>query len=61
MHMYRFYYLGSDGHIAGAPVVVEFPDDRVAIEAAEALLDRRAIDVWELARVVVRLEPKQPG
>ena len=59
MRAYRFYFLNSDGHIAGPPTVAEFEDDRRAIEAAEALLDRKAIEVWELARVVIRLEPKQ--
>jgi hypothetical protein len=60
MTPYRFYLFESDGHIAGPPRVVEFPDDRAAIQAAEALLDGKAIEVWDRARVVIRLEPKQP-
>jgi hypothetical protein len=55
MPAYRFYYVDSVGHIAEPPIVAEFPDDRGAIEAAKALLDRKTIEV---ARVIIRLEPK---
>ena len=58
MAAYRFYSLDPDGHISGPPTVVEFPDDSAAIEAAEALVNGKAIEVWELARIVIRLEPK---
>ncbi len=59
MPAYRFYYINSDGHIAGPPPVVVFADDRAAIKAAEALLDDKAIEVWDRDRVVIRLEPKR--
>jgi hypothetical protein len=58
MTAYRFYSLDSDGHIAEPPTVAEFPDDRAAIEAAKALLNGKAIEVWEMARVVIRLAPR---
>ena len=58
MTAYRFYALESDGHISGPPHVAEFPDDRAAIEAAQVLLNGKAIEVWEGARVVIKLWPK---
>ena len=39
MTLYRFYCLGPDGHITEPPTVPDFPDDRAAIEAAEALVE----------------------
>lgn len=59
MPAYRFYYINPDGHIAGPPTVAVFTDDRAAIEAAEALLGDKSIEVWEAARVVIRLAPKR--
>ncbi len=47
MTAYRFYYVGSDGHISMPPSVAEFPDDHDAIEAAQALVDGKAIEVWD--------------
>lgn len=42
-------------------MVIECPDDQAAIEAAEGMLDGKAIEVWEAARVVIPLEPKRQG
>jgi hypothetical protein len=58
MPAYRFYYADSVGHIADPPIVAEFPNDFVAIQAAKALRGDKAIEVWHLARVVIRLKPK---
>jgi hypothetical protein len=60
MTAYRFYFLDSAGHVAGPPDIVECADDRAAIEAAKALVNGKAIEVWEMARIVIRLEPKRP-
>ena len=59
MPLYRFYYVNSDGHITEPPRIADFRGDRAAIEAAEALLDDKAIEVWDRDRVVIRLEPKR--
>lgn len=59
MTAYRLYFVGSDGHIAGPPEVVECADDQAAIEAAKQLLDGKAIEVWDKARIVIRLDPKR--
>jgi hypothetical protein len=61
MRLYRFYYVNSDGHITEPPRIADFPDDQTAIEAAEALLNDKAIEVWDGGRVVIRLEPKGTG
>jgi hypothetical protein len=54
MPAYRFYYMDSVGHFAEPPIVAEFPNDRGAIEAAKALLDRKSIEV---VRIIIRLDP----
>ena len=58
MPTYRFYFIELDGHIAEPPTVADFPNDHLAVESAQAILDRKVIEVWKLARVVARLEPK---
>jgi hypothetical protein len=58
MPLYRFYYMNSDGHITVPPRVADYPDDRAAIKAAEALVADKAIEVWDGGRVIIRLEPK---
>jgi hypothetical protein len=60
MPVYRFYFLDSDGYFVDPAIVVEFPNDRRAIQAAQELLDQKAVEVWHLARVVIRLYPKHP-
>jgi hypothetical protein len=61
MPHYRLYTLRADGHIAGLPAVIECPDDPAAVQEAKKILDGRAIEVWDRARMVIRLEPKHPG
>ena len=60
MPVYRFYYLDSAGHIAGPPTIGDFADDRAAGEAAKALVNEKAIEIWEGPRVVARIAPKHP-
>jgi hypothetical protein len=59
MTAYRCYCVDSDGHIGGPPAIVECADDRAAIEAAKALVNGRAIEVWDRMRRVIRLEPQR--
>lgn len=60
MLAYRIYWL-EGGHIIGPPMIIECQDDHAAIEHAESVLDAKALEVWEHARMVARLEPKHPG
>jgi hypothetical protein len=58
MPTYRFYTLQPDGHIAAPPRIVELSDDAAAIKYAEHCLDGSAIEVWQHARQVTRLDPR---
>jgi hypothetical protein len=59
MAAYRFYVLGSDGHVVAPPKVVECPDDVAAIQQGRRYLDGKAIEVWQEARLIVKLEPDE--
>jgi hypothetical protein len=56
MPVYRFSWIQTA--TLSPAIVVEFPNDRRAIQASQALLDQKAVEVWHLARVVIRLYPK---
>jgi hypothetical protein len=60
MPLYRFYYVNLDGHITEPPRIVDFPNDRAAINAAEALVNDKVVEIWAGPRVVIRLAPKPP-
>lgn len=57
MPAYRIYVVTKDGHIAQPPTVIECADDEAVLARAKRLLDDSAIEVWEHARLVHRLEP----
>ena len=59
MAHYRIYVLDSGDHISEPPEEVECADDQAAIERAQSLLNGRAIEVWEGARCVARLESNE--
>jgi hypothetical protein len=59
MPLYRFYSIGADDQITGPPAIADLADDRSAIVAAEALLNGKAIEIWDGSRVVIRLAPKR--
>jgi hypothetical protein len=54
---YRFYTLKRTNEIAGPPGILQCADDREAIIAARKLLDSHDIEIWQGARVVIRLQP----
>jgi hypothetical protein len=58
MPHYRLYTIGADGHIEGPPAEIDCPDDPAAVQEANKVLDGQAIEVWQKARLVIRLEPK---
>jgi hypothetical protein len=53
---YRLYTLKNDGHIAGPPKILQCADDQEAIAEAKKLLDGLDIEIWQGARVVIRLK-----
>ena len=53
---YRIYSF-VDGHrIAGPSTEIECDSDEEAITAAKALLDNLDLEVWQEARIVIRLK-----
>jgi hypothetical protein len=57
MPAYRIYFFGKDGHVDGAPTVIDGPDDEAVIEKAKHLRSRRRpVEIWALGRFVARLE-----
>jgi regulator of RNase E activity RraA len=60
MHEYRIYILDENGRIAGPATTLECVDDRAAVAQAQQQLNGRALEVWNGARKVVRLDPVHP-
>ena len=56
---YRLYVLSDDGHITQPPKVINCPDDAAAVARAKQLLDGHAIEIWQAARHLGRLDPGQ--
>ena len=59
MDAYRFYVVDSKGRVFQPPRIANCKDDAHAIRYARLFLDRQAIEIWEGARRVMRLEPKK--
>jgi hypothetical protein len=57
MPTYRVYLIGRDQHIAGPPKVFECSDDDEVVYKAKQILDGHALEIWDGARHVGRLEP----
>ena len=55
---YRFYTLTEEGHIARPPGLYWLPDDAAAVKRAKLIINESPIEVWQGARVVVRLVPE---
>jgi hypothetical protein len=60
MPLYRFYTIGEDGHIVGMPAAIECPDDDAAVEEAKRRIHAHAIEIWDLARRVARVDLQWP-
>ncbi len=58
MAEYRAYLIGDDGHFQSVRVL-ECPNDAKAIAQAKKLLDGADIELWQLERMVCRLDHKQ--
>ena len=57
MPEYRLYFLNPDGHIIRR-VEFEAPNDEQALAHAKRFADGKALEVWQRARKVGRLEPQ---
>jgi hypothetical protein len=57
MAEYCIYTLRDCNTIASTPKDIECASDKEAIEEAYALLDGHDVEVWQGARVVIRLKP----
>jgi hypothetical protein len=58
MPQYKFYFLDERGHAFRAQDHL-LPDDLTALESAKVLCVRNAIEIWQSARQVARVEPEQ--
>ena len=61
MATYRVFVFGSDDHIVRADVI-DCQTDREALSVAPSIGgDHKAVEVWELARRVGRVDPPHAG
>ncbi len=58
MSVYKVYVLGGDGRVDAPPHVIECDDDGEAIRQARRYAVGTAIEVWQDATLVARLDPK---
>ena len=56
---YRIYFLGANGRISRA-VAFDCENDAAAIEVAREYSHEHAMELWQQARMVERLERKPP-
>ena len=54
---YRIYRVDEEGHIKGLAHEVTCDTDEQAVELARQYIDGLAIEVWNRARLVKRLDP----
>jgi hypothetical protein len=55
MAVYRFYIIGSDGHLIRS-VRCDCPNDSTAIKQAEHMLDGFSVELWHLERRIGRFD-----
>lgn len=55
---YRAYRVSAGQHISASPVIIEAFDDEDAIAQASKLVDGVGIELWDRARCVIVLPPK---
>ena len=56
MQGYRAYIMGPDGHIQDM-VVIHSETEEKAKERARQLVDGHAVELWDEARKITRIEP----
>jgi hypothetical protein len=55
---YRIFIFNRDDHFVGVELVFDSTDDGVLTRAAEKVTDQHGAEVWERARLVGRLAPR---
>jgi hypothetical protein len=60
MPIYKAYVLNARDHVATPPREIMADDDAEAMSKASALTDAGEVEVWEGARLVVRLDRAIP-
>jgi hypothetical protein len=60
MPEHRIFTIGPDGHFIGVPKIAEFADDKEVVETAMRTANGADIEIWNLARLVVRLPGNSP-
>ena len=53
----RFHSINRNERVVRQALYLECPNDATAIDEAEQRLGRHVVEVWQLARRVVRLDP----
>ena len=56
---YRIYRVDEEGHITGLAAEITCDTDDQAIERSRQYVDGLAVEVWNRARLVKRLEPDE--
>jgi DNA-binding transcriptional regulator/RsmH inhibitor MraZ len=56
---YRLFSLDNSGRISTPPRIVACADDKAVMEKAVQLLGDQCIEVWDEARLVIRLAPQK--
>jgi hypothetical protein len=54
---YRLYFLDSAGHIVRGEEFVA-PSDEAALEHARQYVNGKALELWNMTRLVARIEPE---
>jgi hypothetical protein len=59
MPKYRFYSVDRKERVVRRPLFLECVDDANAIDEAKQRLNSHIVEVWQLTRRVIRLDPRQ--
>ena len=59
MREYRFYTIGTDGHIDGPATDHVLPNDSAAIEEAKKLVNGHDVEIWQGPRLVAYVVPDE--
>jgi hypothetical protein len=57
MSQYRIVYITEVGDLDAPPEIIDCPDDKAAMETAIMMIGGRLAEVWEGARLVIKLAP----
>jgi hypothetical protein len=58
MPICRLYTLSDDGHISAPAAILDCEQDQEAIETAKRQVDGHAVELWDGARRIAKLEPQ---